>query len=72
MARQVRREVKRIVPDVKSATRAMLGKIADWVEAEAGWPALGVEPQGRRSKEEWAVLEEARKLAAGHVRMGAK
>ncbi len=66
-----RQAVKPPVPDVKSATREMLARVADWVDTEAGWPVLGVQP-ARRSKEEWAALEEARKLAAGYIRMGAR
>ena len=65
---------KPVVPDLKSATASILTRVADWMEADSiasqgavfGWSGA------RPTKAEWAVLEEARKLAINYIRMGAK
>ena len=61
---------KPVVPDLKSATREALDKIATWVSISMTNEEL-FGASARRTKEEWAVLEEARKLAINYIRKGA-
>jgi len=60
-------------PDLKSATATALEGIANFVEARlTGTEIFGEAAPRGRTKAEWAVLEEARKLAINYIRMGAR
>ena len=62
---------KPVLPDLKAATREALSKIADWAASSMTNAEL-FGASTRRTQAEWAVLEEARKLAVNYIRMGAK
>ena len=67
----MKKKVEAPKPDLKGATAAVLERIADW----AATNMTNEEMFGnatRRTKAEWAVLDEARKLAVNYIRMGAK
>ena len=65
--------MKKPKPDLKSATRQALNNIADHVERLMGPDTLfGIPHERRTTKEEWAVFEEAKKLAVNYIRMGGK
>jgi len=67
----MKRKVEAPKPDLKAATAAVLERIAGWAATNmTNAEMFGDVP--RRTKEEWAVLEEARKLAVNYIRMGAK
>ena len=57
-----------VVPDLKSATQAALSTVADYVESLNIDTLFGT--RARRTPAEYAVLEEARKLAIAYVRKG--
>jgi hypothetical protein len=63
---------KPVVPDLKAATREILSRTADWAESLAAQDALFGHLSPRTTRAEWAVLAEARQLAANYIRMGAK
>lgn len=70
--RAVKRQVPVLpVPDVKNLTREMLGRVAAWMERPE---ATSVVEGGARPKtpEEMAAVNEARDLAVGYVRLGAR
>ena len=62
---------KSVLPDLKAATQEALSRIADWAESSMTNTEL-FGASMRHTKAEWAVLEEARKLAVNYIRMGAK
>ena len=62
---------KPVVPDLKSATREVLNQIAGWAASSMTNAEL-FGTSTRRTQAEWAVLEEARKLAINYIRTGAK
>lgn len=71
--RQASKRPKSVAPDAKSATRTALGNIADYAERLMTHEAMfGLTPNRRTTKEEWAAFEEARRLAVGYIRTGAK
>ena len=61
-----------VVPDLKAATREILSRTADWAESLAAQDVLFGHLSSRTTRAEWAILEEARKLAVNYIRMGAK
>ena len=63
----------RPVPDVKGATRVILGRVAEWMAGKAAEPVVytNLASGPGASPAEWAALEEARALAVEYVRMGA-
>jgi hypothetical protein len=69
----MKRKVEALKPDLKGATAEALEGIANFVEARLTSTEIFGEtaPRGR-TKAEWAILEEARKLAVNYIRMGAK
>jgi cobalamin biosynthesis protein CobD/CbiB len=69
----VKKKVEAPKPDLKGATAAALEGIANFVEARLTSTEIFGEtaPRGR-TKAEWTVLEEARKLAVNYIRMGAR
>jgi hypothetical protein len=63
-----RKNVRPPKPDLKSATRDILFRTADWLEQTA----VFVESTQRHSKAEWDVLHEAHALAVAYIRKGAE
>ena len=67
----MKKKVEAPKPDLQSATSTVLERIADWAATNMTNEEL-FGSATRRTKEEWAVLGEARKLAVNYIRMGAK
>jgi hypothetical protein len=68
-----KKAAKKVVPSLQGATAAILERVANWIDVPTA-TADGVVFGGasKQSKEEWAVLVEARKLAVNYIRLGAK
>ena len=67
-----KRTVAKPLPDLKAATADVLARTADWLSSPASQDILFGHLSSRTTRAEWAVLEEARKLAVNYIRMGAK
>jgi len=65
-----KKAAKKPAPDLKSATRNILEFVADQVE-KSSYDATIFGALGRVTKEDAAVLAEAKKLAVNYIRMGA-
>ena len=70
----IKKTAKKPVPSLQGATAAILNCVADWMETPTAMTdSVVFGSVGRQcSKEELAVLTEARKLAVNYVRLGAK
>lgn len=65
-----KKATKKPLPNLQGATAEILNRVADWMELPSA-PDM-VLFSGTHSKEEWAVLLEAKKLAVNYVRLGAR